>query len=186
MGWMRGQWHLKWWAVMGRTLAVMAWMAAVRFEPIRGPEQISRPIDCFPLCPKILFMQPSGSSPNAAALIFPARQQGLCGIITIKKMEGKLEGQQALFCFWIASYQCVCVVRDTPPRSRLCHNTGSSCSQLWCDTVDSGHPSCFLCWCPPRHPCLLRHTTSLLRYMYLYSFLLNTFWETFHCEGTLL
>ena len=31
----------------------------VRFEPIRGPEQISRPIDCFPLCPKILFMQPA-------------------------------------------------------------------------------------------------------------------------------
>ena len=55
---------------------MMAWMAAVRFEPIRGPEQISRPIDCFPLCPKILFMQPSSSDPNAAALIFPARQQG--------------------------------------------------------------------------------------------------------------
>lgn len=60
--------------VMGRTLAVMAWMAAVRFEPIRGPEQISRPIDCFPLCPKILFMQPSGSSPQCS--IFPARQRG--------------------------------------------------------------------------------------------------------------
>lgn len=50
--------------VMGRSGAVMAWMAAVRFEPIRGAEQISRPIDCFPLCPKILFMQPAGSRPT--------------------------------------------------------------------------------------------------------------------------
>ena len=149
--------------------SVMAWMAAVRFEPIRGPEQISRPIDCFPLCPKILFMQPRQAAPNAA-LIFPASSR-LYGIITIKKMEGKLEGQHSLFCFWIASTQpalgvvCVCCSGHSPVFS----NTGSGCSPLWCDTVDSGHPSCFLCWC--LLPILVYfHTPPPLRYMYFHSF----------------
>ena len=120
--------------------------------------------------------------PNAAPLIFPRWLAGLYGIITIKRMEGKLEGQQALFCFWIApstTWSCVCVcvyvVQNTQQTLSSCHNTGQipRCSRLVMRYCGFWTPALFSLLMPLPHPCLLRHS-SLSRILRLYFNLISS------------
>ena len=79
-------------------------------------------------------MQPSGSSQCSADIPRPPLA-GLYGIITIKKMEGKLERQHALFCFWLDPAHTrsgVCMLLGTVlPRLIACHNTLPCDAILW-------------------------------------------------------
>ena len=98
-------------------------------------------------------------------------------------MEGKLEGQQALFCFWIALTHpplgavCVCVyvVQNTQQTLSSCHNTGQipRCSRLVMRYCGFWTPALFSLLMPLPHPCLLRHS-SLSRILRLYFNLISS------------
>lgn len=174
------KWHLKWSAVIGGSkLWWPGWQprliwADTRTRADQPPDRLLSIVS-----EDIIHAAGTGrqNPPNAAPLIFPRWLAGLYGIITIKRMEGKLEGQQALFCFWIALTHpplgavCVCVyvVQNTRQTLSSCHNTGQipRCSRLVMRYCGFWTPALFSLLMPLPHPCLLRHS-SLSRILRLY------------------